>query len=142
MRAESMTKINVARDTLRDIAPSSRPLRGLAVAFLIATYACVSATAFLGIVRAQGKARESGLTPIQAEIERQRQRLASTEVEERRDGRVQLSPLTEGNDPLISLKKPTTKPPKLEKFRNSPTTTLCEPVRTLSPCPGKNLSSL
>src|SRR5262245_59968371 len=38
-------------------------------------------------------------------------------------------PLTEANGPLIPFNKPTTNPPKLEKFSYLPTTTLCEPVR-------------
>jgi hypothetical protein len=42
-------------------------------------------------------------------------------------------PLTTAKSPQISLLKPTTNPPKREKLCSSPTTTLCEPVRMLSP---------
>jgi len=82
-----------ARDNIRHNARSLRPLRSVAVAVLIAIYFCVFGTAFFAIVRAQDTGRASRLTPIQAEIERQRQRLASTEVEERRDALMRLGNL-------------------------------------------------
>ena len=41
-------------------------------------------------------------------------------------------PLTDAKSPLISLKRPTTSPPKREKLCCCPTTTLCEPVRMSS----------
>jgi len=59
---------------------------------LIAIVGCVIATGLVDKNRAPGQANDR-LTPIQREIERQRQRLASSDVEERRDALMRLGNL-------------------------------------------------
>src|SRR3989442_7836723 len=77
------------------LLPKMHPLRklsslSLAIFFLI----CLcSGWARQAPAQAQTGPRESALTPIQREIERQRQRLASTEVEDRRDALTHLKNL-------------------------------------------------
>ena len=62
----------------------------LAISFAICVFGGQTTHA---VAQAQTASRESALTPIQREIERQRQRLASTEVEDRRDALIRLKNL-------------------------------------------------
>ncbi len=58
---------------------------------------------------------------------------APTDRREAATGRVLLSPLTAAKSPRISFSSPATRPPTPAKLWKRPTTTLCDPVRMVSP---------